>query len=140
MGRGGTARPGSYAYSWSYDQYQGRRVPPDRGDHRRRPAPALVGRGQGPDRGREPGPGDDRLGGGAALRAAPEPALRLAAATRGTGGGGEGPGFVPVVVAEDTAATSPEMAGRIEIALGPAVMRVGPDVDAAALTGSAIVG
>jgi transposase len=25
----------------SYDQYEGRRVPPDRGDHRRRPAPAL---------------------------------------------------------------------------------------------------
>jgi transposase len=45
----------------------------------------------------------------------------------------EGPGFVPVVVAEDAAATSPEPAGRIEIALGPAVVRVGPDVDAAAL-------
>jgi len=47
--------------------------------------------------------------------------------------GCEGPGFVPVVVAEDAAATSPEPAGRIEIALGPAVVRVGPDVDAAAL-------
>src|SRR5689334_3971300 len=45
----------------------------------------------------------------------------------------EAPGFVPVVVAEDTAATSPELAGRIEIALGPAVVRVGADVDAAAL-------
>ena len=45
----------------------------------------------------------------------------------------EGPGFVPVVVAEDAAAASPEPAGRIEIALGPAVVRVGPDVDAAAL-------
>ena len=45
----------------------------------------------------------------------------------------EGPGFVPVVVAEDAAATSPEPAGRIEIALGPAVVRVGADVDAAAL-------
>jgi len=45
----------------------------------------------------------------------------------------EGSGFVPVVVAEDAAATSPEPAGRIEIALGPAVVRVGPDVDAAAL-------
>ena len=43
------------------------------------------------------------------------------------------PGFVPVVVAEDAAATSPEPAGRIEIALGPAVVRVGADVDAAAL-------
>ena len=45
----------------------------------------------------------------------------------------EAPAFVPVVVAEDAAATSPELAGRIEIALGPAVVRVGPDVDAAAL-------
>ena len=45
----------------------------------------------------------------------------------------EASGFVPVVVAEDAAATSPEAAGRIEIALGPAVVRVGPDVDAAAL-------
>jgi transposase len=45
----------------------------------------------------------------------------------------EAPAFVPVVVAEDAAATSPEPAGRIEIALGPAVVRVGPDVDAAAL-------
>jgi len=44
----------------------------------------------------------------------------------------EAPAFVPVVVAED-AATSPELAGRIEIALGPAVVRVGADVDAAAL-------
>src|SRR4051794_20274119 len=33
--------------------------------------------------------------------------------------GCEGSGFVPVVVAEDAAATSPELAGRIEIALGP---------------------
>jgi transposase len=45
----------------------------------------------------------------------------------------EAPAFVPVVVAEDAAATSPELAGRIEIALGPAVVRVGADVDAAAL-------
>ena len=45
----------------------------------------------------------------------------------------EAPGFVPVVVAEDAAAISPELAGRIEIALGPAVVRVGADVDAAAL-------
>ena len=43
------------------------------------------------------------------------------------------PAFIPVVVVEDAAATSPELAGRIEIALGPAVVRVGPDVDAAAL-------
>ena len=42
------------------------------------------------------------------------------------------PAFVPVVVADDTAAPA-EMAGRIEIALGPAVVRVGADVDAAAL-------
>ena len=46
---------------------------------------------------------------------------------------GGAPGFVPAVVAEDAAATSPEPAGRIEIALGPAVVRVGADVDAAAL-------
>src|SRR5689334_23964832 len=45
----------------------------------------------------------------------------------------DAPGFVPVVVAEDAAATSPELAGRMEIAIGPAVVRVGADVDAAAL-------
>ncbi len=44
----------------------------------------------------------------------------------------EGPAFVPVVVAEGTA-TPAEMVGRMEIALGPAVVRVGADVDAAAL-------
>jgi transposase len=44
----------------------------------------------------------------------------------------EAPEFVPVVVAGE-AATPAEMAGRIEIALGPAVVRVGADVDAAAL-------
>jgi transposase len=42
------------------------------------------------------------------------------------------PAFVPVLMAEDGAPPS-EMAGRMEIALGPAVVRVGPDVDAAAL-------
>ena len=42
------------------------------------------------------------------------------------------PAFVPVVVAEDNVAPA-EMAGRMEIALGPAVVRVGADVDAAAL-------
>jgi transposase len=42
------------------------------------------------------------------------------------------PGFVPVVVAEDDPAPA-GAAGRIEIALGPAVVRVGADVDAAAL-------
>ena len=45
---------------------------------------------------------------------------------------GEGPAFVPVMVAEE-AATPAGTAGRIEIALGPAVVRVGADVDAAAL-------
>ena len=45
----------------------------------------------------------------------------------------EAPAFVPVVVAEDGAASPDEMAGRMEIALGPAVIRVGTDVDAAAL-------
>ena len=44
----------------------------------------------------------------------------------------EAPAFVPVVVAEGRAAPD-EMAGRMEIALGPAVVRVGADVDAAAL-------
>ena len=43
-----------------------------------------------------------------------------------------GPGFVPVLVAEDGPAPA-EPVGRMEIALGPAVVRVGPDVDAAAL-------
>ncbi len=44
----------------------------------------------------------------------------------------EAPGFVPVMVAEN-AATPAEMMGRMEIALGPVVVRVGADVDAAAL-------
>ena len=42
------------------------------------------------------------------------------------------PEFVPVLVAEDSTAPA-EVPGRIEIALGPAVVRVGADVDAAAL-------
>jgi transposase len=42
------------------------------------------------------------------------------------------PAFVPVLVAEDSAAPT-EPAGRMEIAFGPAVVRVGTDVDAAAL-------
>src|SRR3954449_7005359 len=43
-----------------------------------------------------------------------------------------GPAFVSVLMTEDgTAPTEP--AGRMEIALGPAVVRVGADVDAAAL-------
>ena len=44
----------------------------------------------------------------------------------------EAPVFVPVVVAEGGAAPA-EVTGRMEIALGPAVVRVGDDVDAAAL-------
>ena len=44
----------------------------------------------------------------------------------------EAPAFVPVVVAE-SAAPPAEVAGRMEIALGPAVVRVGADVDTAAL-------
>ena len=43
-----------------------------------------------------------------------------------------GPAFVPVLLAEDSAAPA-EPVGRMEIALGPAVVRVGADVDAAAL-------
>jgi transposase len=42
------------------------------------------------------------------------------------------PGFVPVLLAEDSAAPV-TAAGRMEIALGPAVVRVGADVDATAL-------
>jgi hypothetical protein len=44
----------------------------------------------------------------------------------------EAPGFVPVVVAEDEA-TPAETAGRMEIALGAVVVRVGAGVDAGAL-------
>ena len=44
----------------------------------------------------------------------------------------DAPEFLPVVVTEG-AATPAGMAGRMEIALGPAVVRVGADVDAAAL-------
>jgi hypothetical protein len=39
---------------------------------------------------------------------------------------------VPVLMAEDRSAPT-ELAGRMEIALGPAVVRVGADVDATAL-------
>ena len=42
------------------------------------------------------------------------------------------PGFVPVLLAEDSTAPA-EAVGRMEIALGPAVVRVAADVDAAAL-------
>ena len=42
------------------------------------------------------------------------------------------PAFVPVLLAEDDQAPA-EPGGRMEIALGPAVVRVGADVDAAAL-------
>jgi transposase len=45
----------------------------------------------------------------------------------------EAPAFVPVVIAEGGAVAPAEMAGRMEIALGPAVIRVDADVDAAAL-------
>ena len=44
----------------------------------------------------------------------------------------QGPEFVSVVVAEGVAAPA-ETAGRMEITLGPMVVRVGADVDAAAL-------
>ena len=43
-----------------------------------------------------------------------------------------GPGCVPVLLAEDGAAPA-ETEGRMEIAFGPVVIRVGADVDAAAL-------
>jgi transposase len=41
------------------------------------------------------------------------------------------PAFVPVLLEEDPAPTEP--VGRMEIAFGPAVVRVGADVDAVAL-------
>ena len=44
----------------------------------------------------------------------------------------EAPAFVPVLVAEDSTASA-GAAGRMEIVVGPAVVRVGADVDAAAL-------
>ena len=43
-----------------------------------------------------------------------------------------GPAFLPVLMAEDSPAPA-KAAGRMEIALGPALVRVGADVDAAAL-------
>ncbi len=43
-----------------------------------------------------------------------------------------GPGFVPVLLAKD-GAPPVEAAGRMEIALGPAVVRVGADVNGPAL-------
>ena len=43
-----------------------------------------------------------------------------------------GPGFVPVLIAEDGPVPA-EAAGRMEIALGPVVVRVGADVDGPAL-------
>ena len=43
-----------------------------------------------------------------------------------------GPGFVPVLLAEDSAPPA-EAVGRMEIALGPVVVRVGVDVDGPAL-------
>jgi transposase len=43
-----------------------------------------------------------------------------------------GPGFVPVLLAEDSAAPA-EIAGRMEIALGSVVVRVGADVNGPAL-------
>ena len=76
-------------------------------------------------------PATHGLGGGPALRAAPEPAVRLAPAAAAPAAR-EAPAFVPVVVAEEARGPA-EAAGRIEIALGPAVVRVGADVDAAAL-------
>jgi len=42
------------------------------------------------------------------------------------------PGFGPVLLAEDSPAPA-EAGGRMEIVLGPTVVRVGTDVDAAAL-------
>src|SRR3954451_3481117 len=49
------------------------------------PAPALGRRGESLDRGREARPGHDRLGGGPTLRAARQPAVRLAPAAAAAG-------------------------------------------------------
>jgi transposase len=46
--------------------------------------------------------------------------------------GVSGPGFVPILLAEDSAAPA-TAAGRMEIALGSVVVRVGADVDGPAL-------
>ena len=53
---------------------------------------------------------------------------RRASAATASGGSG----FVPVLLAEDSSVPA-EPAGQMEIVLGPAVIRVGADVDAAAL-------
>ena len=45
----------------------------------------------------------------------------------------DAPGFVPVVLAESGAAAPAEMAGQMEIVLGPAVVRVGADMNGPAL-------
>ena len=55
--------------------------------------------------------------------------LQRSASPAGTIGG---PGFVPVLLAEDSTALA-EPVGRMEIVLGPAVVRVGVDVDGPAL-------
>ena len=49
------------------------------------------------------------------------------------------PAFVPVVLAAEDNAAPAEPAGRMEIALGPAVVQVGVDVDAAARTTAALL-
>ena len=61
-----------------------------------------------------------------------EPALRLAPAARGAGSARGSPGSCRWW-SRRTAPAPAEAAGRMEIALGPAVVRVGADVDAAAL-------
>ena len=53
---------------------------------------------------------------------------RASAATEVTG-----PGFVPILLAEDSTAAPITAAGRMEIALGSVVVRVGADVDGPAL-------
>ena len=55
--------------------------------------------------------------------------LERSASTATAGGG---PGFVPVLLAGDSAVPAGPV-GRMEIALGPVVVRVGADVDAGAL-------
>jgi transposase len=55
--------------------------------------------------------------------------LQRSASSAGTIGG---PGFVPVLLAEDSTAPAKPV-GRMEIALGSVVVRVGADVDGPAL-------
>jgi hypothetical protein len=119
----------------SYHWYERRQLSAGGGDHRCRSSAPLELGGEGADRGREPRSGDHLLGGGAALGlhasqlfAWRQQLQRSPSASEAIGG----PAFVPVLAMEDDPAPA-ESVGRMEIAFGPAVVRAGADVDAAAL-------